>query len=29
MATKLTQCIVPPNRLASIMSWGPSVRYDS
>lgn len=25
MATKLTQCIVPPNRLASIISWGPSV----
>ena len=27
MATKLTQCVVPPNRLASIISWGPSVRY--
>lgn len=26
MATKLTQCIVPPNRLASIISWGPSAR---
>uniref|UniRef100_A0A6U0IGH0 Holliday junction resolvase n=1 Tax=Minutocellus polymorphus TaxID=265543 RepID=A0A6U0IGH0_9STRA len=24
MATKLTQCVVPPNRLASIISWGPS-----
>jgi len=27
MTTKLTQCIVPPSRLASIISWGPSVRY--
>ena len=29
MATKLSQCIVPPNRLASLLSWGPSVRYES